>query len=947
MKTNKKLFKYIIGTLALTTLFVLPTSLILTSCSKNNFDQINYDKNVSELVNSYRNELNTYIKGDSDYYIYNDDKVPGLLKICDDNLLKANQIKNNNWNSLSIDGQIWLDSLIDEISIKKQMIESNIHYLLIDKYDNLIFTNYHSTLSNQIKNAIDTFLKYKADGSFDLDATISSANDFNNFLNIVIENLTTGMEKGITLSGVIIKHAIGNLFQTCFVNILNYYAQNSTQEISYDTLVNNNLLPFSCQLDKASGLSDAELSTLKELANNLDQNLITNFLNFICNKFYASINYGRSDIGNYQLKIMSTNPNEEDNGYIYKNNDEIKYISGLGLNNDDLNTKDIGIGFMKSHEENNDVATGYGEIIYNALIRKHSNTTQTAQQIFNLGNSAVADIKENMKAVARKIASIYVGENTAWSAENVYYDPDSSNNEYGAQKITIENIVDAEGNVDLAKFFQWLNTNQWFNGRDMTDEQFPTLNGVNPIYSAYTKNDGVNPNQNIWNSKTIPYTYESTFIADHKNITNVEIGNVIGNWQDFVNNNIVNSNSQNQPTIVDGDAGNLAYKYLVEGLSPATIQSSNNITDATQNNSISPEAAYIGASKAIEQYLKYKDASVDNFNAMFKNTSVDYTLRTGIGGAAYANAGDGSWEYSDKGYGGFFLDTNPYFGLQKWSMTTLATHEGVCGHVFQFNYAHDHPAVDYAPEFSSTAYAEGWGLFSEWLAVQLGMYGEPTIITNENSNQLALPNFGVNSQNINVEQYTEKYEFANGVYWVDKDNPNTTTVESGYNSQALFDATQYFGFLNERQLRTMRCAVDVGIHAGGGNINEDGTISNLNNAGQFIEGTGWSLQESRKYLSTNSGLGIDDINRETKRYLEYTGQAVSYYNGTVAIQNLYVDAVSKYYSNFNSNFMDYLKPESTNDNTSGLFDIILRNGDIPLEVLTNAVDQFINNNYNK
>ena len=111
MKTNKKLFKYIIGTLALTTLFVLPTSLILTSCSKNDSDQINYDKNVSELVNSYRNQLNTYIKGDSNYYIYNDDKVPGLLKICDDNLLKAYQIKNNNWDLLSIDGQIWLDSL--------------------------------------------------------------------------------------------------------------------------------------------------------------------------------------------------------------------------------------------------------------------------------------------------------------------------------------------------------------------------------------------------------------------------------------------------------------------------------------------------------------------------------------------------------------------------------------------------------------------------------------------------------------------------------------------------------------------------------------------------------------------------------------------------------------------------------------------------------------------
>ncbi len=40
-------------------------------------------------------------------------------------------------------------------------------------------------------------------------------------------------------------------------------------------------------------------------------------------------------------------------------------------------------------------------------------------------------------------------------------------------------------------------------------------------------------------------------------------------------------------------------------------------------------------------------------------------------------------------------------------MTTLGTHESISGHVFQFNYAHDHPGKSYAPEFSSTAYAEG------------------------------------------------------------------------------------------------------------------------------------------------------------------------------------------------------------------------------------------------
>jgi len=102
---------------------------------------------------------------------------------------------------------------------------------------------------------------------------------------------------------------------------------------------------------------------------------------------------------------------------------------------------------------------------------------------------------------------------------------------------------------------------------------------------------------------------------------------------------------------------------------------------------------------------------------------------------------------------------------------------------------------------------------------------------------------------------------------------------------------QYFGFLNERQLRAMRIPVDVGIHAG-----IDGT---------FKKDSGYSLQEARNYLTSNSGLGVDDIKRETKRYLEYTAQATSYYNGLNEMQSYFLKAKTLFEKNNpGATFMD-------------------------------------------
>ena len=128
-----------------------------------------------------------------------------------------------------------------------------------------------------------------------------------------------------------------------------------------------------------------------------------NFVGYLTD-YYKEIKYGKSDLAGtaYTLTVVNSKPIEEDNGFNYNG----KYISGLGLSNVDLQTKDIGIGFTPNVD-------GYGKKIYEALLRKHSSTTNTAKEIFDIGNNAVMDIKNNMKEVAKTVAKVYVGDNQA------------------------------------------------------------------------------------------------------------------------------------------------------------------------------------------------------------------------------------------------------------------------------------------------------------------------------------------------------------------------------------------------------------------------------------------------------------------------------------------------------------------------------------------------------
>jgi uncharacterized protein (DUF885 family) len=93
-------------------------------------------------------------------------------------------------------------------------------------------------------------------------------------------------------------------------------------------------------------------------------------------------------------------------------------------------------------------------------------------------------------------------------------------------------------------------------------------------------------------------------------------------------------------------------------------------------------------------------------------------LEKGSSGAYYQQASmDGSRP------GTFFANLRDLNELPQWQMKTLAYHEGIPGHHFQISIAlglKDLPLIRQQPIYA--AYGEGWALYAEQLAAEIGMY---------------------------------------------------------------------------------------------------------------------------------------------------------------------------------------------------------------------------------
>tara|TARA_Y100001956_G_scaffold82728_1_gene105007 strand:- start:527 stop:2542 length:2016 start_codon:yes stop_codon:yes gene_type:complete len=277
---------------------------------------------------------------------------------------------------------------------------------------------------------------------------------------------------------------------------------------------------------------------------------------------------------------------------------------------------------------------------------------------------------------------------------------------------------------------------------------------------------------------------------------------------------------------------------------------------------------------ALVDYNTFKTDANDVVAGYFKPIQADYTIKPEPA-AREPYAGVASY-----GSNVFNLNTHPNYSLQKWNVSTLLLHEAAPGHHFQNAYANEYPPAD-KPDYIKgvwyTSYGEGWALYTEWLGLEMGIYGS--------LDTSGKPTFadatGMCKTDLDYSQ------FQGGIY---------TDAEE-------CNALQYFGSLNEAQLRNMRLAVDTGIHA-----------------------KGWSIQQARDYMSANSALGVGDIESETFRYAAYVGQAVSYKSGFLVIKAL----------------LDKAQSELGNKFDWAMFhDQLLKYGDQPMEVVETSINNWI------
>jgi uncharacterized protein (DUF885 family) len=149
----------------------------------------------------------------------------------------------------------------------------------------------------------------------------------------------------------------------------------------------------------------------------------------------------------------------------------------------------------------------------------------------------------------------------------------------------------------------------------------------------------------------------------------------------------------------------------------------------------------------------------------------------------------------------FYVNTFNLKAQPRYGTETLSLHEASPGHHFQIALAQEQEHLPRLRRFADyNAYAEGWALYAESLGPELGLFTDPY---------------------------------------------------------------QYYGRLNDEQLRAMRLVVDTGLHA-----------------------FGWTREQAIDYMLENSSLAETDVIAEVERYIAWPGQALGYKIGEFALQDM-------------------------------------------------------------
>ncbi len=192
--------------------------------------------------------------------------------------------------------------------------------------------------------------------------------------------------------------------------------------------------------------------------------------------------------------------------------------------------------------------------------------------------------------------------------------------------------------------------------------------------------------------------------------------------------------------------------------------------------------------------------------------------------------------------GVFYVNTFNLKAQPKFGMETLSLHEASPGHHFQVSIQQELEGVPRFRRFGGdyTAYVEGWALYAESLGKELGLFTDPY---------------------------------------------------------------QWYGRLNDEQLRAMRLVVDTGLHA-----------------------KGWTREQAIKFMLDNSTMAESDVVSEVERYIAWPGQALGYKVGDLRIQGLRRNAEVELGPKFD--LRDFHRE-------------VLSDGAVPMDVLEAKVERWI------
>lgn len=921
-------------------LVIAPTATLLSSCSSeiqtNQIVKINkqYSSNESEqLTKTY--SFPKYSSTSAQEVKSGDVTTQASVQQLYDNAKQAKaeleKFKTSNGSSLGIDEQIWLDSYITQWDIKIKNIEAGLIYLGADPISgSRMLSSRANSIANNIKDAINIYDLNDETGDPDTtkpnESLIRNINskidDAIVFINSIEGYLTDGMKLQIMPSQLTKKSFIKQTVQFFYQDLVDTKLTITTSSINVTDLfkdsVNNTRSSnkyftetfkaiYNEQAKKIGFTNDQIDAKLNELSKSLDD-----FMSFYCGEYWkATGSYGgvptnSGDGANQQpVNIPYLTLSRQNSGTTNTPSkaeapavDETKEVEqtltlkddslvyGLGYSTQDLKTKGIGLGYMnpKANAKSLSGKAYSGNEIYQQMLYNNNSVNTSAQEIYNTGMSLTSSGTSKMKEIASNvIKDIYKVTNESSFNPTIWYTDDPFTTK--PQQKTINDILKPSRTPKASE---------------------ADSSSTSP--DSFTK-------FNVWLN-------QEDFFFGRERITDIS-----DYW------------IQNTPQIAK-------YKNIIQ-TQGYEEKWSNKLSINGSDVTVSGDKALAGAVLSLLSYTQFKDSTSKSYGANFDSIA-DYVLspynfdiREDIGVGMEGPRGSKQFQYN----------CDPYYSLQKWSVASLTTHEGAMGHHTQQEYWTEYmPGTsdgkvlndDATPGYSfvNDAYHEGWAVFTEWFAAELGTYGTwgsgskydgnkvPTDWTHNTSTILNIKD----SANPTSEEISFIKNYQGGTYWQLVSNITSTEGKSVYTSYAdiavaatkLANMLSYYGFLNESQLRNMRMALDTAVHYKGVT------------AADALGKDGASIQDERDFMKKNSGLGAGDISSESIRYLSIPSQATGYMLGKQIINDLYTKLKTKVQEANKSNANYDFVIDGKNDIKS-LFDLILRNGEIPLQVLIDVV----------